>query len=218
MLFQQVSSLTCCNLFSPEYWFTSFSSWVPLRSSSTGTHLHLCSISVFFSSFCCCLLFQLANFLLPCMSSSNFSFRSRNTYGVVFLGTEAFPLRFLVVLPTLSVLCVFSVSTYPEFAKYGPATWLLLGFYLIVNQLLGVWQLLRCTSRELLFLVTSLATLPSIKTPFIVRAGASPAVWGLGCFSSLQARDMGVLHLRAGFTHCLFSKDIDLIIQCCCFC
>ena len=54
--------------------------------------------------------------------------------------------------------------------------------------------------------VTFRAALPNMKTPLILRTCVLPAMLSLGCFSFLQTWDVGVLHLREGFTHRLFQR------------
>ena len=57
------------------------------------------STVVFLSSFCCCLLFQLKDFLLACLSAPIFSSWLRSSYALVFVGVAAVSLRFLVECP-----------------------------------------------------------------------------------------------------------------------
>ena len=69
------------------------------------------STSVFFSSFCYCLLFQLKKFLLARLPSFIFSSWSRSLYGFIFFGVAAVFMRFIVVCHMWLEPCVFLVLT-----------------------------------------------------------------------------------------------------------
>ena len=142
--------------------------------------------------------------LLALLPSSIFSSWSRSSYGVFFLGLMASSLCFLVEVLLWSCPSAFLVSTlnFPNLDQ-RPAF-----FAVFAWRPTGSWWLGSSCSAgsELSIPVTIRAAPPNMKTPFIVLVCTLPVVLSLYYFSSLRTLDVGVLHLRTGFTHRLFPK------------
>ena len=116
-------------------------SWSCLKPSSVETHLHL-ALSII-----------LEFLLLPPFSVESFSFSSLFLFYLQFLVTQHvwiyLPWRwssFSALLGSMShvVRTLCFLSSYPEFSKSWPATWILGGFYLISNRFLATWEFLQC--------------------------------------------------------------------------
>ena len=102
-----------------------------------------CSTLVLLSSFSCCLLFQLTDFLLTHSLTSIFSSWSRSLYVFGFCWCYG---RFTALLdrmsPVARVLSLFGSNS--KISKTRLATWILGGLYLIYNWSLTTWRSLWC--------------------------------------------------------------------------